>query len=77
MDFFFLIVTISLLWRWQSMRLASVVGMPRRRRVLLDWCDEATGSTSAKDLAYDVTNGSFPLASTVHFAIASIMRFVG
>lgn len=45
--------------------------------MLLDWCNEATGSTAAKYLAYDVANGSFPLASTIHFAVASIIRFVG
>lgn len=38
--------------------------------MLLGWCDETAGSIAAKDLAYDIADGSLPLASTGRFPIA-------
>jgi hypothetical protein len=40
--------------------------------MLLDWCDETTGTTAPKYLAYDIANGSFPLPSTVQFTVAVV-----
>jgi hypothetical protein len=38
--------------------------------MLLGWCHETAGSIAAKDLAYNIADGSFSLTSTDKFAIA-------
>ena len=72
MDHLFSVIHDSFLWRWQSVWLAPVVRMSRRHCAWLGWCDETARSVTAKDLAYDISNGTFPLASVDHFAVSIV-----
>jgi len=72
MDRLFLVITDSFLWRWKSMWLASVVRMSRGCCALLGRCDEAAGSITTKEFAYDIANGTFSLAATDRFAVAIV-----